>query len=88
MIDRAGLSTRVAADQLGHSKPSMTQDRYMNRDLQVTAGAQVLDVLGGDTGTGHSTIDRLRVGDRHEWANVTTTSPVPSTSASPPGASS
>jgi len=45
LIDRAGLSTRVAADQLGHSKPSMTQDRYMNRDLHVTAGATVLEVL-------------------------------------------
>jgi len=45
LIDRAGLSTRVAADQLGHSKPSMTQDRYMNRDLHVTAGATVLEML-------------------------------------------
>ena len=45
LIDQAGLSTRVAADQLGHSKPSMTQDRYMNRDLHVTAGAAVLEVL-------------------------------------------
>ena len=45
LIDRAGLSTRVAADQLGHSKPSLTRDRYMNRDLHVTAGATVLEIL-------------------------------------------
>ena len=45
LIDAAGLSTRIAADQLGHSKLSMTQDRYMNRDLVVTAGAAVLEVL-------------------------------------------
>jgi len=25
LIDRAGLSTRIAADQLGRSKPSMTK---------------------------------------------------------------
>ena len=45
MIDGAGLSTRVAADQLGQSQPSMTQDRSMNRDLHVTAGASVLEIL-------------------------------------------
>jgi integrase len=45
LINRAGLSTRIAADQLGHAKPSMTQDRYMNRDLHVTAGATVLEIL-------------------------------------------
>ena len=48
LFDRAGLSTRVAADQLGHSKPSMTQDRYMNRDLHVTAGATVLEILADE----------------------------------------
>jgi integrase len=31
LIDEAGLSARVGADQLGHAKPSMTQDRYMTR---------------------------------------------------------
>ena len=31
MMDDAGLSARAAADQLGHSKTSMTQDRYMGR---------------------------------------------------------
>lgn len=41
LIDGAG----IAADQLGHSKPSMTQDRYMNRDLVVTAGTAVLEAL-------------------------------------------
>jgi len=51
LIDGAGLSTRIAADQLGHSKLSMTQDRYMNRDLVVTAGAAVLEVLA-DTPSG------------------------------------
>ena len=29
LIDEEGLSARVGADQLGHSKVSMTQDRYM-----------------------------------------------------------
>jgi len=31
VIDDAGLSARIGADQLGHAKVSMTQDRYMRR---------------------------------------------------------
>jgi len=31
VLDEAGLSARVIADQLGHSRPSMTQDVYMGR---------------------------------------------------------
>lgn len=31
LIDDEGLSPRIGADQLGHSKVSMTQDRYMAR---------------------------------------------------------
>jgi integrase len=29
LIDELGLSARVGADQLGHAKVSMTQDKYM-----------------------------------------------------------
>jgi integrase len=31
LIDDEGLSARIGADHLGHSKVSMTQDRYMTR---------------------------------------------------------
>jgi integrase len=31
LIDDAGLSARIGADQLGHANVSMTQDRYMSR---------------------------------------------------------
>jgi integrase len=31
LIDDKGLSARIASDQLGHSKVSMTTDRYMAR---------------------------------------------------------
>lgn len=31
ILDEAGLTARVIADQLGHSRPSMTQDVYMGR---------------------------------------------------------
>ncbi len=31
MIDDAGLSAGIGADQLGHAKVSMTQDKYMRR---------------------------------------------------------
>ena len=31
ILDDAGLSARLIADQLGHARPSMTQDVYMGR---------------------------------------------------------
>ncbi|MEZ0052118.1 integrase [Mycobacterium sp. MAA66] len=43
LIDSAGLSARVGADQLGHSKVSMTQDRYMGRGKVHPEVAAVLD---------------------------------------------
>lgn len=43
LIDDEGLSARVGADQLGHSKVSMTQDRYMSRGRVHTQVAELLD---------------------------------------------
>ncbi|OBI92085.1 integrase [Mycobacterium asiaticum] len=43
LIDDAGLSARVGADQLGHARPSMTQDVYMSRGQVHTEVADVLD---------------------------------------------
>lgn len=43
LIDEAGLSARVGADQLGHSKVSMTQDVYMGRGKIHPQVAAVLD---------------------------------------------
>jgi len=34
LIDDTGLSARIGADQLGHAKVSMTQDRYMRRGAE------------------------------------------------------
>ncbi len=31
ILDEAGLSARLVADQLGHARPSMTQDIYFGR---------------------------------------------------------
>src|SRR5688500_6524291 len=31
ILDEAGLAARVVADQLGHARPSMTQDTYLAR---------------------------------------------------------
>ncbi|ADG97663.1 integrase family protein [Segniliparus rotundus DSM 44985] len=42
-IDEGGLSARVAADQLGHAKVSMTQDVYMARWKPHPEAAQLLD---------------------------------------------
>lgn len=43
LIDDAGLSARVGADQLGHTKVSMTQDNYMARNRVHTEVADLLD---------------------------------------------
>ena len=45
-LDDAGLSARVAADQLGHSRPSLTQDVYFaRRRLHPRAAAALEDLL-------------------------------------------
>ena len=41
-LDNANVSTRKISDQLGHSKFSMTQDRYLERKL---TDRQTVDVL-------------------------------------------
>jgi integrase len=43
MLDEAGLSARAVADQLGHSRPSMTQDVYMGRKIASPAAAEALE---------------------------------------------
>jgi integrase len=49
LIDEAGMSARVGADQLGHSKVSMTQDKYMRRGRVHAEVAALLDrhISGG-----------------------------------------
>jgi integrase len=42
-MDRAGLSARQIADQLGHAKVSMTQDRYLGRRGVGKEAAAALD---------------------------------------------
>jgi len=48
LMDDAGLSPRAAADQLGHPKPSMTQDVYMGRKIAHTGAAAVLEAFQAD----------------------------------------
>lgn len=48
MLDDAGLSARVGADQLGHARPSMTQDVYMNRGQVHPQVAEALDKAVGN----------------------------------------
>ena len=43
LIDDSGLSARVGADQLGHARPSMTQDVYMSPGQVRTEVADVMD---------------------------------------------
>jgi integrase len=42
-LDEAGVSARAIADQLGHAKPSMTQDVYMGRKVVSADAARILD---------------------------------------------
>jgi integrase len=53
LMDKAGLSARAAADQLGHAKVSMTQDHYYGRRSAGTGAAAVLEAVdpGGDKDT-------------------------------------
>ena len=43
LIDDEGLSARIGAEHLGHSRISMTQDKYMARGRVHTAVAELLD---------------------------------------------
>jgi integrase len=43
-LDDAGLSARQIADQLGHARPSLTQDVYMGRKVVSSDAAHVLDM--------------------------------------------
>ena len=49
LIDDSGLSARIGADQLGHARPSMTQDVYMSRGQVHAEVADVLDLAAGIT---------------------------------------
>jgi integrase len=49
-LDDADVSTRKISDQLGHSKVSMTQDRYLGRRLTDRQTADVLENLLGFDG--------------------------------------
>jgi integrase len=42
ILDDAGLSARSIADQLGHARPSITQDVYMGRKVVNPANADAL----------------------------------------------
>ena len=55
-MDEQEKSARAIADQLGHSKPSMTQDKYLAR-RRVTGATAVLEVIGDFK---HSTRGRVR----------------------------
>ena len=59
MIDDAGLSARIGADQLGHAKVSMTQDRYMRRGR---VHAEVAALLDRNINDGHTAISVPPVG--------------------------
>lgn len=48
-IDDAGMSARIGADQLGHSKVSLTQDKYMKRGKIHPEVADLMDlIISGD----------------------------------------
>ncbi len=45
VLDEAGLSARKVADQLGHARPSMTQDVYLGRKVASWDAADALEGL-------------------------------------------
>ena len=54
ILDEASLSARQVADQLGHSRPSMTQDVYMGRGARGWQAADALETALADTPTKQS----------------------------------
>ena len=59
LMDEAGLTARQAADQLGHAKVSMTQDRYFGRGVVRTGAAGVLEVFGASESVATKTGGKL-----------------------------
>lgn len=51
ILDEAGLTARLIADQLGHSQPSMTQNVYMGRGTIDRAVAEALEGVFRDEGS-------------------------------------
>ncbi|MFI1994886.1 tyrosine recombinase XerC [Actinoplanes sp. NPDC020271] len=49
-MDDDGVPVRKIADQLGHARPSMTQDVYLDRNPVCTAGATALQPFGFPAG--------------------------------------
>lgn len=47
ILDEAGLTARIVADQLGHSRPSMTQDVYLGRKVVDRRTAEALEAAFG-----------------------------------------
>jgi len=45
VLDEAGLSPRIVADQLGHARPSMTQDVYFGRRTANSLAAGALEAM-------------------------------------------
>ncbi len=50
LLDGGGASARLIADQLGHSRVSMTQDHYMGRKSVASQVADVLNLHDPDRG--------------------------------------
>jgi integrase len=51
-VEEAGLSALVIADELGHARPSMTQDVYMGRKVVDPRVAEALEDALGKTPRG------------------------------------
>jgi integrase len=64
ILDEAALSARLVADQLGHARPSMTQDVYMSRRAVDSQAAQALEVA---LGTDHTAPEAGSAGKPTQW---------------------
>jgi integrase len=60
VLDEAGLSARKVADQLGHARPSMTQDVYLGRKVASWDAADALEGLFDVKSRGSVGVERGR----------------------------
>ena len=48
LLDESGMTARQIADQLGHSRVSMTQDKYLGRGAVNTGNVRALEAVNPD----------------------------------------
>ena len=74
VLDQSCASTRMIADQLGHSRVSMTQDVYLGRRAANTGNLAALEAY--DPGPATSGAPTRRTNENHSSPHLSTRAPL------------